>query len=181
MAKQRLPQERKWYVIHTYSGYEDAVTKNLKQRVESFGMEDKIFDVMVPKEKKIKIKDGKRKTIEEKIYPGYVMVDMIVTDDSWYVVRNTPNVTGFIGVGMTPVPVSQKEIEDIQKRMGIEKPQYKINVKVNDSVKIIDGPFKDLDGKVFEIDKEKGKIKVLVDMFGRDTPVELDSLQIKKL
>ena len=181
MAKQRLPQERNWYVIHTYSGYEDAVAKNLKQRVESFGMEDKIFDVIVPKEKKIKIKDGKRKTIEEKIYPGYVMVDMIVTDDSWYVVRNTPNVTGFIGVGMTPVPVSQKEIEDLQKRMGIEKPQYKISVKVDDSVKITDGPFKDLDGKVFEIDEEKGKIKVLVDMFGRDTPVELDSLQIKKL
>ncbi len=181
MSKQRLPQERKWYVIHTYSGYEDAVAKNLKQRVESFEMEDKIFDVIVPKEKKIKIKDGKRKTVEEKIYPGYVLVDMMVTDDSWYVVRNTPNVTGFIGVGMTPVPISQKEVEGLQKRMGLEKPQYKINVKVNDSVKITDGPFKDLDGKVFEIDEEKGKIKVLVDMFGRDTPVELDSLQIKKL
>ncbi|MCX6760034.1 MAG: transcription termination/antitermination protein NusG, partial [Candidatus Nealsonbacteria bacterium] len=116
MPKQQLPQERNWYVIHTYSGYEDAVAKNLKQRVESLGMEDKIFNVIVPKERKIKIKDGKRRTIEEKIYPGYVLVEMIVTDDSWYVVRNTPNVTGFVGVGTTPVPVSNKEIEILKKR-----------------------------------------------------------------
>lgn len=181
MPKQQLPQERNWYVIHTYSGYEDAVAKNLKQRVESLGMEDKIFNVVVPKEKKIKIKDGKRKTIEEKIYPGYVLVEMIVTDDSWYVVRNTPNVTGFVGVGITPVPVSLKEIETLKKRTGDDSPQYKIEVKAGDSVKIIDGPFKDFDGRVSEVDEERGKIKVLVNMFGRDTPVELDSLQIKKL
>lgn len=181
MPKQRLPQQKNWYVIHTYSGYEDAVAKNLKQRVESLGMEDKIFKVLVPKEKKIKIKGGKRKTIEEKIYPGYVLVEMIVTDDSWYVVRNTPNVTGFVGVGTTPVPVSLKEIDTLKKRMGVEAPQYKIEVKVGDSVKIIDGPFKDFDGKVSEINEDRGKIKVLVNMFGRDTPVELDSLQIKKL
>ena len=181
MSKQQLPQEKNWYVIHTYSGYEDAVAKNLKQRVESLGMEDKIFDVIVPKEKKIKIKSGKRKTIEEKIYPGYVLVEMIVTDDSWYVVRNTPNVTGFVGVGTTPVPVSLPEIENLKKRMGVKDPQYKIEVKVGDSIKITDGPFKDFDGKVSETDEEKGKIKVLVNMFGRDTPVELDSLQIKKL
>jgi transcription termination/antitermination protein NusG len=181
MPKQQLPQERNWYVIHTYSGYEDAVAKNLKQRVESLGMEDKIFNVVVPKEKKIKIKDGKRKTVEEKIYPGYVLVEMIVTDDSWYVVRNTPNVTGFVGVGITPVPVSLKEIEILKKRTGEESPQYKIEVKEGDSVKIIDGPFKDFDGRVSEVDEERGKIKVLVNMFGRDTPVELDSLQIKKL
>lgn len=181
MPKQQLPQQRNWYVIHTYSGYEDAVAKNLKQRVESLGMEDKIFNVVVPKEKKIKIKDGKRKTVEEKIYPGYVLVEMIVTDDSWYVVRNTPNVTGFVGVGITPVPVSLKEIETLKKRTGVESPQYKISVKVGDSVKITDGPFKDFDGRVSEVDEERGKIKVLVNMFGRDTPVELDSLQIKKL
>jgi transcriptional antiterminator NusG len=181
MPKQRLSQEKNWYVIHTYSGYEDAVAKNLKQRVESLGMEDKIFNVLVPKEKKIKIKNGKRKTIEEKIYPGYVLVEMIVTDDSWYVVRNTPNVTGFVGVGTTPVPVSLKEIDTLKKRMGVEVPQYKIEVKIGDSVKIVDGPFKDFDGKVSEIDQGRGKIKVLVNMFGRDTPVELDSLQIKKL
>ncbi len=181
MPKQRLPQQKNWYVIHTYSGYEDAVAKNLKQRVESLGMEDKIFNVLVPKEKKIKIKSGKRKTVEEKIYPGYVLVEMIVTDDSWYVVRNTPNVTGFVGVGTTPVPVSSKEVETLKKRMGVETPQYKIEVKPGDSVKIVDGPFKDFDGKVSEIDEARGKIKVLVNMFGRDTPVELDSLQIKKL
>ena len=181
MPKQQLPQQRNWYVIHTYSGYEDAVSKNLKQRVESLGMEDKIFNVVVPKEKKIKIKDGKRKTVEEKIYPGYVLVEMIVTDDSWYVVRNTPNVTGFVGVGITPVPVSLKEIEALKKRTGDNSPQYKIEVKVDDLVKIIDGPFKDFDGRVSEVDEERGKIKVLVNMFGRDTPVELDSLQIKKL
>lgn len=181
MPKQILSQQKNWYVIHTYSGYEDAVAKNLKQRVASLGMEDKIFNVIVPKEKKIKIKDGKRKVVEEKIYPGYVLVEMIVTDDSWYVVRNTPNVTGFVGAGITPVPVSRKEIENLQKRMGVETPQYKIEVKIGDLVKIIDGPFRDLDGKVSEVDQERGKIKVLVNMFGRDTPVELDSLQIKKL
>jgi len=181
MPKQLLPQKKNWYVIHTYSGYEDAVAKNLKQRVESLGMEDKIFDVLVPKEKKIKIKSGKRKTTEEKIYPGYVLVEMIVTDDSWYIVRNTPNVTGFVGVGTTPVPVSLKEINTLKERMGVEAPQYKVGVKIGDSVKIVDGPFKDFDGRVSEIDQNRGKIKVLVNMFGRDTPVELDSLQIKKI
>ena len=181
MARQRLEQQKNWYVIHTYSGYEDAVAKNLKQRIESLGMEDKIFNVIVPKEKKIKIKDGKRKVVEEKIYPGYVLVEMIVTDDSWYVVRNTPNVTGFVGAGTTPVPVSQSEIEILKKKMGVEAPQYKIDVMVGDPVKIIDGPFKDFDGKVSEIDADRGKIKVLINMFGRDTPVELDSLQIKKI
>jgi len=181
MPKQQISGERNWYVLHTYSGYEDAVARALKQRVESLGMEDKIFNVIVPKEKKIKIKNGKRKTIEEKIYPGYVLVEMIVTDDSWYVVRNTPNVTGFVGAGTTPVPVSINEIENLKKRMTGEEPQYKIEAKPGDLVKIIDGPFKDFDGKVAETDEERGKVKVLVNMFGRDTPVELDSLQIKKL
>ena len=181
MPKQVLPQERNWYVLHTYSGYEDAVAKNLKQRIESLSMEDKIFNVIVPKEKKIRIKDGKRKISEEKIYPGYVLVEMIVTDDSWYVVRNTPNVTGFVGAGTTPVPVMKEEIDNLLKRMRMGEPQYKISVQAGDLIKITDGPFKDFEGKVSEIDEERGKIKVLVNIFGRDTPLELDSLQIKKL
>jgi len=181
MPKQIIPKEKKWYVIHTYSGYEEAVAKNLRQRIESLGMEDKIFNVIVPKEKKIKIKNGKRQIIEEKVYPGYVLVEMIVTDDSWYVVRNTPNVTGFVGAGTTPVPVSKDEIENLKKRMEVKEPQYKIEVKIGDLIKITDGPFKDFEGKVSETDEERGKVKVLVNMFGRDTPVELDSLQIKKL
>lgn len=181
MPKQKLPKTRNWYVLHTYSGYEDSVADNLRQRIESLGMEDKIFNVIVPKEKKIKIKKGKRKVVEEKIYPGYVLVEMIVTDDSWYVVRNTPNVTGFIGAGTTPIPVSKKEIDSLKKRMEVEEPQFKIDVKVGDLVKVTDGPFKGSDGRVSEIDEERGKIKVLVNMFGRDTPVELDSLQVKKL
>ena len=181
MPKQQLPQAKNWYVIHTYSGYEDAVAKNLKQRIESLGMEDKIFNVLVPKEKKIKIKGSKRKTIDEKIYPGYVLVEMIVTDDSWYVIRNTPNVTGFVGAGTTPVPVSLSEVENLKKRIGANEPQYKIDVEKGELVKIIDGPFKDFDGKISEIDEERGKVKVLVNMFGRDTPVEMDSLQVKKV
>lgn len=181
MLEKENSQKRNWYVLHTYSGYEDAVAKALKQRVESLGMEDKIFNVLVPKEKKIKIKNGKRRTVEEKIYPGYVLVEMIVATDSWYIVRNTPNVTGFVGAGTTPVPVSLKEIETLKKRVGAEEPQYKIDVGEGDHVKITDGPFKDFDGKVSDIDQEKGKVKVLVNMFGRDTAVELDSLQIKKV
>jgi transcriptional antiterminator NusG len=181
MPKQKLPKERRWYVIHTYSGYEDAVARNLKQRIESLGMEDKIFNVLVPKEKKIKIRGGKKEIVEEKIYPGYVFVEMIVTDDSWYVVRNTPNVTGFVGSGTTPIPVSDEEMKELLKRIEVKEPQYKIEVKVGDLVKIIDGPFKDFDGKVAEVDEERGKVKVMINLFGRDTPIELDSLQIKKL
>ena len=174
-------QGRNWYVLHTYSGYEDAVARNLKQRIESLDMQDKIFNVLVPKEKKIKIKDGKRRVIEEKIYPGYVLVEMIVTDDSWYVVRNTPRVTGFIGSGTMPIPVSAGEISELQKRMSGGESKYKIEFSVGDPVKIVDGPFKDFDGKINEIDEDHGKVKVLISMFGRETAVELDSLQIKKL
>jgi transcriptional antiterminator NusG len=181
MPKQIGDLEKKWYVLHTYSGYEDNVSRNLKQRIESMGMEDKIFNVLVPKENKIKIKNGKRKTVEERIFPGYVLVQMIVTDDSWYVVRNTPNVTGFIGSGTIPTPISEEEIKTLQKRMGVSEPKYKIDVVVGEAIKIIDGPFKDFDGKVSNIDPEKGKIKVLVPVFGRETPVELDFLQIKKI
>jgi len=181
MPKQVIEQEKNWYVIHTYSGYEDAVAKNLKQRIESLGMEDKIFNVIVPKEKKIKIKNGKRKTVEEKIYPGYVLVQMVVTDESWYVVRNTPRVTGFLGAGTTPIPVSAADIDSLMKRMQVGEPEFTIDFEIGATVKVVDGPFKGFEGKVSEIDKERGKIKVLVNMFGRDTPVELDSLQIKKV
>ncbi len=181
MPKQVSTAERLWYAIHTYSGYEDNVARNLMQRVESLGFEDKIFNVLVPKEKKIKIKGGKRETMEEKIYPGYVLVEMLVDDDSWYVVRNTPNVTGFIGAGTVPTPLSKEEVDFLIKRMGVDEPKYQLDVAVDDRVKITDGPFKDFDGKVAEVDPEKGRVKVLVTIFGRETPVELDFLQIKKL
>ncbi|MEK7209383.1 MAG: transcription termination/antitermination protein NusG [Patescibacteria group bacterium] len=181
MAKQDSKFGKNWYVLHTHSGYEDTVARNLKQRIESLGMQDRIFNVIVPTEKKIKIKNGKRRVVEEKIYPGYVLVEMVVTDDSWYVARNTPRVTGFVGSGTTPIPVAEEEIKEIQRRMGIEEPKYKIDVAVGDAVKITDGPFKDFDGKVSDVDEGKGKIKVLVSMFGRETPVELDFLQIRKL
>ena len=181
MPKQVKTEERHWYAIHTYSGYEDNVARNLTQRVESLGFENKIFSVLVPKEKKIKIKGGKRETIEEKIYPGYVLVEMIVDDASWYVVRNTPNVTGFIGAGTIPTPLAAAEVDILMKSMGGEEPKYKIDVAVGDRVKITDGPFKDFDGKVSEVDAEKGRVKVLVTIFGRETPVELDFLQIKKI
>lgn len=180
MPKQVLQQGKRWYAIHTYSGYEENVSHNLKQRVESMDMQDKIFNILIPTEKKIKIRNGKRKIIEEKIFSGYVLVEMIVTDDSWYVVRNTPNVTGFIGSGVTPTPISDKEIKEIQKRMGIEEPKYKIDVNVGELVKIVDGPFKTFEGKISEIDEARGKVKVLISMFGRETPIELDFLQIKK-
>ncbi len=181
MAKQTQHHGRAWYVIHTYSGYEDNVARNLRQRIESMDMQNLIFDVIVPKEKKIKIKAGKRVLVEEIIYPGYVLVDMIVTDASWYVVRNTPNVTGFIGLGTTPTPVDSKEIEMLKKRMGVEEPKYKIEVSKGDIIKIIDGPFKDFEGKIEEVDEGKGKVKVMVLIFGRETPVELDFLQVKKI
>lgn len=181
MVKQKLQTGRNWYAIHTYSGYEQAVVRNLKQRIESLGMEDKIFDVVVPKEKKIKIKGGKRVVEEEKIYPGYVLVDMVVTDDSWYVVRNTPRVTGFVGSGTTPVPLNKEEVDTLFKRMGVEEPKYKVDLNVGDVVRITDGPFKDFEGKISEVDEARGKVKALVSMFGRETPVELDFLQVKKI
>lgn len=181
MPKQTLDLGRRWYAIHTYSGYEENVTTNLKQRIESMSMEDKIFNVLVPTEKKIKIKGGKRKVIEEKIFPGYVLVEMIVTDDSWYVVRNTPNVTGFVGSGTTPTPVMEEEVKGLMKRMQIEEPKYTIDVTIGQPVQITDGPFKNFEGKVSAVDDARGKIKVMVTMFGRETPVELDFLQIKKI
>lgn len=181
MSKQQLHDSRNWYVIHTYAGYENAVMRNLKQRIESLGMEDKIFNVIVPTEKKIKIKGGKRVEEEEKIYPGYILVDMIVTDDSWFVVRNTPRVTGFVGSGVYPVPIDPKEAEELFARMNAGGPKHKIDLSLNDAITIVDGPFKDLEGKVSEVDEERGRVKVLVSMFGRETPVELDFLQVKKI
>jgi len=173
---------RHWYAVHTYSGYEDAVARYLRQRVDSLAMNDKIFKVVVPKEKKIKIRNGKRTTIEEKIYPGYVLVEMTMEPDSWYVVRNTPRVTGFVGSDSTdPTPLSKAEVEALMSRMGEEEPEFTIDVSIGETVRITDGPFKDYDGKISEIDKEKGRIKVMVPVFGRDTAVELDSLQVKKI
>ncbi|MEK7552787.1 MAG: transcription termination/antitermination protein NusG [Patescibacteria group bacterium] len=181
MTKQVLQPERNWYAVHTYAGYENTVARNLRQRIESLGMEDKIFNVVVPLEKKVKMKGGKRQTVEEKIYPGYVLVDMIVTDDSWYIVRNTPRVTGFVGAGVVPVPLEKTEIENLFKLMGEETVKHKIDLVAGEAIQISDGPFKDFEGKVAEVDENRGKVKVLVSMFGRETPVELDFLQVKKI
>lgn len=181
MSKQQIGGDRSWYAIHTYAGYENAVARNLKQRIESLGMEDRIFNVLVPTETKIKIKGGKRVEEEEKIYPGYVLVDMIVTDDSWYVVRNTPRVTGFVGSGVFPVPLEKKEVDSLFARINKDEVKHTIDLVKDENVKIVDGPFKDLEGKVSEVDDSRGKVKVLVSMFGRETPVELDFLQVSKI
>lgn len=181
MAKQQTDGERHWYAIHTYSGYENAVARNLKQRIDSLGMESQIFDVVVPTEKKIRVKGGKRITEEERIYPGYVLVDMIVNDESWYIVRNTPRVTGFVGSGTQPVPLSQAEYEALIKRMDTNSVKHNIDLVGGDMIIITDGPFKELEGKVSEVDEASGRVKVLVSMFGRETPVELDFLQVKKV
>jgi len=182
MAKQEIQGERNWYAIHTYAGYENAVARNLKQRIDSLGMQDKIFNVVVPVEKKIKIKGGKRVEVEEKVYPGYVLVDMIVTDDSWYVVRNTPRVTGFVGAGVNPVPLQKDEVDALMKSMqDVDQIKHTIDLDVGEIVKISDGPFKELEGKIENVDTERGKVRVLVSMFGRETPVELDFIQVKKL
>lgn len=181
MSKQEIQTERNWYAIHTYAGYENAVMRNLRQRIESLGMEGKIFNVIVPIEKKIKIKGGKRVEIEEKIYPGYVLVDMVVDEDSWYVVRNTPRVTGFVGAGVNPVPLDKAEVDFLFGRMKSDTVKHNVDLSVGESVVVTDGPFKDLEGKINNVDDERGKVKVLVSMFGRETPVELDFLQVKKI
>ena len=179
--KQTYGTEREWYAVHTYSGYEDAVARNLRQRIESFGMQEKIFDVVVPTEKKIKIKNGKKTEVKEKTFPGYVLVDMIATDDAWSVVRNTPQVTGFVGTANQAVPLSPDEVEKILKRTAGEQVRHAIDLSEGDAVSIIDGPFKDLEGKVGEIDEDRGKVKVLVPMFGRETPVELEADQVQRI
>ena len=181
MSAKRYDTTKQWYAIHTYSGYEEKVAESIRQRAESLDMKDKIFQVLVPKEKMIEIKNGKRRVVEKRIFQGYVLVQMKMSDDVWYVVRNTPSVTGFVGSGTEPTPVSEEEIEKIQKRMGLEQPKHKIDFRAGEVVNITDGPFKGFDGTINEIDAQKGKIKVLVNMFGRETPVELDRLQVKQV
>lgn len=181
MAVNRYDDTRAWYTISTYSGYEDKVAESITQRVGSPEFEGKIFDAIVPKEKRIEIKNGKRKVVDRKIFQGYVLVEMCLSDETWYIVRNTPGVTGFIGNGTQPTPVSEKEIAKIKKRMGVEDPKYSVNYELGEVVSIIDGPFKGFEGTISEIDTQKGKLKVMVSMFGRETPVELDALQVKQL
>ncbi len=181
MAVNRYDDTRAWYTISTYSGYEDKVADSIKQRLDSPELKGKIFDALVPKEKQIEIKNGKRKIVDRKIFQGYVLVEMKLSDETWYIVRNTPGVTGFIGNGTQPTPVSEKEITKIKKRMGVEDPKYSVHYEIGEVVSIIDGPFKGFEGAVSEIDTQKGKLKVMVSMFGRETPVELDALQVKKI
>lgn len=180
-STKRYDTSKQWYAIHTYSGYEEKVAESIRQRAESLDMADKILEVLVPKEKMIEIKNGKRRVVEKKIFQGYVLVQMKMSEDAWYIVRNTPSVTGFVGSGTDPTPVSEEEIEKIQKRMGLEQPKHKIDYAIGEVVNITDGPFKGFDGSINEIDPQKGKLKVLVNMFGRETPVELDSLQVKRV
>ena len=181
MTQKRYDSTRQWYAVHTYSGYEDKVADSIRQRINAVDMADKIFAVMVPKEKQIEIKNGKRKIVDRKIFQGYCLVEMKLTEETWYIVRNTPGVTGFVGSGTEPTPVSDAEIKKIKKRMGVEEPKHQIDFEEGEVVSVIDGPFKGFDGTISEIDTVKGKIKVMVSMFGRDTPVELDALQVKKI
>jgi transcriptional antiterminator NusG len=182
MAKQPKSIDACWYVLHTYSGYEHAVKEALLQRIDTMNMQDKIFDVLVPEETEIDMgKGGEVKEMKKRMFPGYVLVNMIVTDDSWYVVRNTPNVTGFVGSGSIPVPLTEDEIENMKKKMGVKEAKYKNDFKLKESVQIIEGPFKGYDGLISEIDTSKGKLKILVSIFGRETPVELSFNQVKQI
>ena len=174
------PEGPAWYVIHCYSGYENKVRHNLEQRIETMGMKDRIFDVVIPTQEEIEVKDGKRRTVERHIFPGYVLVNMLLTEESWYVVRNTPGVTGFVGMGNNPTPLRPEEVSQIIKRMEAEAPTVKVTYKVGERVRIIDGPFNDFRGVVSEIDMERTKVRVMVSFFGRETPVELDFLQVEK-
>jgi transcription termination/antitermination protein NusG len=171
---------RAWYVVHCYSGYENKVRHNLEQRIETMGMKDKIFDVVVPTEEEIEVKEGKRRTVERRVFPGYILVNMIMAEESWYVVRNTPGVTGFVGMGNTPTPLRPEEVAQIIKRMEAEAPRIKVTFKSGERVRIVDGPFNDFRGTVSEIDMERAKVRVMVNFFGRETPVELDFLQVEK-
>ncbi len=181
MAVNRYDDTRAWYAISTYSGYEDKVADSINQRTGTVEMTGKIFEAIVPKEKQIEIKNGKRKIVDRKILQGYVLVDMKLSDETWYIIRNTPGVTGFVGTGTQPTPVSNKEIEKIKKRMGVEDPKFTVNYEIGEVVSVTDGPFKGFEGTISEIDANKGKLKVLVSMFGRETAVELDALQVKKI
>jgi transcriptional antiterminator NusG len=172
--------QRSWFVVHCYSGYENKVRHNLEQRIETMGMKDMIFDVVIPTQEEIEVKDGKRRTVERHVFPGYVLVNMIMTEESWYVVRNTPGVTGFVGMGNQPTPLRPEEVSQILRRMEAEAPHVKVTFKVNERVRIVDGPFNDFRGTVAEIDQERNKVRVMVNFFGRETPVELDFLQVEK-
>jgi len=172
--------DAQWYVIHAYSGHEEKVKKNLEKRIESMDMQDKILEVFVPMEDEIEIKDGKRRHVQRRIFPGYILVKMIMSDESWYVVRNTPGVTSFVGSGNKPVPLQEYELKSILKQVK-QEPQIRVEFQLGESVRVVDGPFADFLGKVDEINAEKGKLKVLVNMFGRETPVELDLLQVEKV
>jgi transcriptional antiterminator NusG len=172
--------EGAWYVIHCYSGYENKVRHNLEQRIETMGMKDRIFDVVIPTQEEIEVKDGKRRTVERHIFPGYVLVNMALSEESWYVVRNTPGVTGFVGMGNNPTPLRPEEVASIVKRMEAESPTVNVTYKVGERVRIVDGPFNDFRGMVAEIDMERTKVRVMVSFFGRETPVELDFLQVEK-
>lgn len=171
---------RAWYVVHCYSGYENKVRHNLEQRIDSMGMKDRIFDVVVPTEEEIEVKDGKRRTVERRVFPGYILVNMIMTEESWYVVRNTPGVTGFVGMGNNPTPLRPEEVSSIIRRMEADAPRIKVTFKPGERVRIVDGPFNDFRGTVAEIDMERAKVRVMVNFFGRETPVELDFLQVEK-
>ncbi|MDI7276563.1 MAG: transcription termination/antitermination protein NusG [Anaerolineae bacterium] len=177
---EEAPQERAWYVVHSYSGYENKVKKNLEQRIESMGMQDQIFQVIVPTEEEVEIRDGHRRTTRRRVFPGYLLVDMVLNDDSWYVVRNTPGVTGFVGSGTRPTPLRQEEVDKILKRMESEAPRVRVTFREGQRVRIIEGPFADFIGTVDELDVDRGKVRVLVSFFGRETPVELDFLQVER-
>jgi transcriptional antiterminator NusG len=180
-AAEAAEDGRNWYVIHCYSGYENKVRHNLEQRIESMGMKGKIFDVVVPTEEEIEVKDGKRRTVERRVFPGYLLVQMIMSEDSWYVVRNTPGVTGFVGMGNVPTPLRPEEVAQILRRMEAEAPKVKVTYKPGQKVRIVDGPFNDFIGTVAEIDMDRAKVRVMVSFFGRETPVELDFLQVEKV
>ncbi len=173
--------DKQWYVVHCYSGQEYKVCHSIEQRIETMGMQDKIFDVVVPTEEEIEVKEGKRRTIERRVFPGYILVQMAMDEDSWYVVRNTPGVTGFVGMGNDPTPLRKEEVAQIMRRMESESPKIKVTFKEGQKVRIIDGPFNEFIGTVGDIDMEKSKVRVMVSFFGRDTPVELDFLQVEKV
>jgi transcription termination/antitermination protein NusG len=179
-ALEGASDQRSWYVIHCYSGYENKVRHNLEQRIETMGMKDQIFDVVIPTQEEIEVKDGKRRVVERHVFPGYVLVNMLLSEESWYVVRNTPGVTGFVGMGNSPTALRPEEVAQILKRMEAEAPHIKVSFKTGERVRIVDGPFNDFRGTVAEIDMERTKVRVMVNFFGRETPVELDFLQVEK-
>lgn len=180
-SQESVSDERSWYVVHSYSGYENKVKKNLEQRIETMGMQDKIFRVIVPTEEEVEIRDGQRRTSRRRVFPGYILVHMIMDDESWYVVRNTPGVTGFVGSGSKPLPLSQEEVDKILQRMETEQPRIKVSFRIGETVRIVEGPFADFMAVVDELYPERGKVRVLVSFFGRETPVEMDFLQVEKI